>query len=284
MLSFMREHGPEDSPRPSEERAERRDSSAKELAVSSRVPANSAEESEEQGDAQRQQRRANGKSQMANGGGDACLSEGLAEEYLTVSTRNKNARRSTMLLGVLFGIGLLCLWFMIKKSTPRTAEGAVVSNEEAQIEMAITQLTGVRSEMFNRMDEIVKKFYEFSDVRQVKVNELVKNPFEQEIFLVNVQEISDNKEGDFDPDSEMIRWQQMRERTEGMQLMSLMKSDAGNCCMIDERILYEGDTIKGFKVIQISDSFVKLEWDPELDEGSLGAESEGVEIILKLLE
>jgi hypothetical protein len=41
--------------------------------------------------------------------------------------------------------------------------------------------------------------------------------------------------------------------------------------MINDRILYERDSIRGFKVRQISDSFVKLE-------------SEGVEIVLKLSE
>jgi len=41
--------------------------------------------------------------------------------------------------------------------------------------------------------------------------------------------------------------------------------------MIDDKILYEGDSIKSFKVSQIGDSFVKLE-------------SEGTEILLKLSE
>ena len=39
--------------------------------------------------------------------------------------------------------------------------------------------------------------------------------------------------------------------------------------MIDDKILYEGDSIKGYKISQISDSFVKLEL-------------EGVEIVLKI--
>jgi hypothetical protein len=39
--------------------------------------------------------------------------------------------------------------------------------------------------------------------------------------------------------------------------------------MIDDKVLYEGDIIKGFKVRQISDDFVKLEL-------------EGLEIELKL--
>ena len=176
-----------------------------------------------------------------------------------------------MVLGVLFVTGLFCLWFMINSSAPQAASGEVVSGEESRIEQAIARLTGVRSEMFNRMDEIVKKFYEFSDVQQVQVNELVKNPFEYEIFLGNVSEISDNKVG---------QREDSRQSAESMQLMSLMQSDAGNSCMIDDMILYEGDTIKGFKVIQISDIFVKLV-PLEAQEKSL---TERTPIILKLSE
>ncbi len=257
MLSFMREREPEDS-------------SAKELPASSKVLTDSTEESGEQGDTQRQQRIANGKSQMANGG---------VEEYLTVAAQNKNARKSTMLLAVLFGMGLLCLWFMIKKSTPQTATGAIISTEETQIEMAIARLTGVRSEMFNRMDEIVKKFYEFSDVQQVKVDELVKNPFKLEIFLVNAKEDSDTKEGDSLIGADAIRQQQIRQQAKSLKLLSIMQSGQGNCCMIDDKILYEGDSIKGFEVGQIGDSFVKLEWNSERDNERLG-----IQIILKLSE
>ena len=194
-----------------------------------------------------------------------------AGKYFSVAARAKNARKSTMLLGVLFVTGLFCLWFMINSSAPQAASGEVVSGEESRIEQAIARLTGVRSEMFNRMDEIVKKFYEFSDVQQVQVNELVKNPFAYEIFLGNVEEISDNEGG---------QREDSRQSAASMQLMSLMQSDAGNSCMIDDMILYEGDTIKGFKVIQISDIFVKLV-PLEAQEKSLTGRTP---IILKLSE
>ena len=92
------------------------------------------------------------------------------QEYLTVAAQEGRVRKGTILLVVLFSAGLLCLWFMIKKSTPQTASAETVSTEESQIEMAITRLIGVRSEMFSRMDEVVKKFDEFSDVQQVNVN------------------------------------------------------------------------------------------------------------------
>ncbi len=186
-------------------------------------------------------------------------------EYLTVATQKKRTRKSTRLLAVLFIIGLLCLWFMIKKSTPKAVSAASVETEDTLIETAIARLTGVKSRIFNRMDEIVKKFYEFSNVPQVKVNELSKNPFEVETFLANLRK----KPGAGEIDAQKLWQQQIRYKSEGMQLLSIMQSNGRNCCMIDDKILYEGDSIEGFKVLQIGDSDVKLE-------------SDGVQIILKL--
>ena len=37
------------------------------------------------------------------------------QEYLTVATQENRARNSTIMLAVLFIIGMLCLWFMIRK-------------------------------------------------------------------------------------------------------------------------------------------------------------------------
>jgi len=119
----------------------------------------------------------------------------------------------------------------------------------------------------------------FSDVRQVEVDELKKNPFKAEMFLGDLKEA-----GGLDVDDEIEAEQQLRQQAKNMQLLSIMATDAGNCCMIDDKILYEGDSIGGFKVRQISDSFVKLEWAPKRPEMHLAGQSECVEIVLKLLE
>jgi len=204
------------------------------------------------------------------------------EEYFTIAAQNKNVRKSTMLIGVLFGIGLLCLGFMIKKSAPKTASASPDGTDEAQIELAIARLTGVSSEMFSRMDQIVKKFYEFSDVLQVKVNELVKNPFELEMFLSNLMKKMDVQEQTVDVDPELIIQQQLRQKAKKLQLASIMQSDQGTCCMINNKILYVEDSIDGFGVIQIGDTFVKLKWIGQEDSESLS--SDGLEIVLKLSE
>ncbi len=217
-------------------------------------------------------RTATGKGSMPNADGQ--------QEYLTVAAQSKNVRRTTCMLAVLFGMGLLCLWFMVKKSAPQTASAAPVSAEEAQIEMAITRLTGVRSEIFNRMERIVKKFYEFSDVQQIGVDELAKNPFKRGIFSGDLRTGSDTEKKGLDK-IRLMKQQQIK----NLELLSIMQSgqkDGGWCCMINDKILYEGDSIKGFKVRQISDSFVKLEWAPKAGEQRSASLIEGAEIILKL--
>lgn len=176
------------------------------------------------------------------------------QQYFTVSAQGKNVRKMTMMLAVLFGIGLLGLVFMIKKSVPGTAAAASNAAEETKIEKAIERITGFGSDLFNRMDQIVKKFYEFSDVRQVGVNELVRNPFEQEMFLTDGGKTADST------GNGMIM-QHIEQGTKGFQLFAICQTEQGNFCMINDKILYEGDSIKEYKVSQISDDFVKLEFE-----------------------
>ncbi len=191
------------------------------------------------------------------------------QEYFTVASHGKAVRRSTTLLAVLFVIGLICLWFMVKKSAPQAASANEVTPEEIQIETAIARLTGIKSEMFTSMDEIVSKFYEFSDVLQVKVEELSKNPFQFEIFLSNLKNKATVAEELTGIDPEAIWQQQIKQKAKELKLDSIMQSDMGKCCMINDKILYAGNSIDGFNVLVIEDNQVKLG-------------SGGVEIVLTL--
>jgi len=206
------------------------------------------------------------------------------QEYLTVATSGKRTRKSTTLLAVLFIIGLLCLGYMIKKSTPKTASAASDDTQEMQVEAAIARITGVESEMFSSMDEIVRKFYEFSDVLQVKVSELVKNPFKIEMISANKEEESRVEITGSEVDVELAKQKQIRKKAKEMKLLSIMQSesDKGACCMIADNILYEGEYIRDFKVRKIGDGFVKLVWDPSRGNGSSEQDSDTVEIMLIL--
>jgi hypothetical protein len=173
------------------------------------------------------------------------------QDYLTVKSRDSQVFKGTILLAILFGTGLVCLFVMIKKSSPQSASAGTqeqVNTEEAQIEAAIARFTNVnvKSEMFGQTDQMVKKLYDFSEFQQVGVSELVKNPFRTEQFWSN-----QNDDIETSP-------RKYSNGTENMQLLSIMQLNNADCCMIDDKILYEGDSIQGFTICQIENNWVKL--------------------------
>ncbi len=169
-------------------------------------------------------------------------------EFLARAHHGKNLKQSTIILAVLFTVGAVCVWFMIKKVTPPPADAAV-GTEEAKIENAIAQLTGIRTEMDTRMGDIVTRFSEFSDVEQVGVADLKKNSFAIELSV-----------GDFEHTLEPGRRKEVEERAQGLQLWSIMASPQNACCMINNKILYKGDKIDGFTVTKINSRFVEVEF------------------------
>ena len=208
--------------------------------------------------------------------------EDSAQEYLTVATNTKTLRRSTMLVAVLVAIGLLCLWFMIRKSQPQAASAKQVDQEEMTIESAIGRFTGISSEMVTKMDQILKKFYEFSNVLQVQMSELAKNPFEVEIFAKDIKPETALARND-EEQAAMIRRERLKQRASTLGLLSVMQTGRANSCMINDKILQQGDTIEGFVITSIGGDYVELAWRGDSETGSVPpAETEESKIVLKL--
>jgi hypothetical protein len=206
---------------------------------------------------------------------------GENQEFLTVTATKSSLRRSTILVAVLVAVGLAGLGYMIRKSQPQSAYGQASQEEEDKIEVAISRLTGVSSEMVSRMDEIVDKFYEFSDVSQVGVGELVKNPFEAESFMGAIKEEVSAPQ-DNAARAAWLRRERLKERAKSLKLLSVMRSEDGNACMINDRILRQGDTIEGFVVTEIGANSVLLSLQPK--GAASAAETEDLTIMLKLAQ
>jgi preprotein translocase subunit SecG len=165
------------------------------------------------------------------------------KEYLAPAEHGKNAKRTTIILVILFTVGSLCVWFMIKKAAPRVA-AAAVSTEEAQIENAIAQLTGIKTQMHSRIDQMLGQFYQFADVDQVGVGQLKKNPFRHELYVSDFESLLDKEP--------------QNSTGTDLQLWSILQTEQGNCCMINDKILYEGDWVSGLKIVRIKDKYVEL--------------------------
>jgi hypothetical protein len=210
----------------------------------------------------------------------ATSDEAGPQEFLTVSTNSRRVHRSTIFVVILIAIGLVCLWFMIRKSRPQAAS-AKQADEEAKIESAITRLTGVRAEMTTKINEIVRKFDEFSDVFQVDVAELSKNPFEMQSDVRDIPEEIVNEQDDAIR-AALMRQKRMQDSARQLRLLSVMQSDGSSSCMINDAILQEGDLIGDFRVTTIGRDFVQLTWESGATPGGPVSETEDLRILLKL--
>ena len=174
-------------------------------------------------------------------------------EYLTVSGHGQKLRQSTILLIVLFGVGALGVWFMVKKTTP--AQAVTANDDQTQLEAAIAQLNNMQSEMNTQMDSVVGRFYQFSSVGQVDVSDLKKNPFRRELGAAF-------GEDEFDRDRQnqkLLAEDKARRAAAALQLWSITATPRGVCCMINDKVLYVGDEINGLTITNIENKAVTLE-------------------------
>lgn len=199
-----------------------------------------------------------------------------SQEFLTVAANSQSLRRSTIMVGVLVGIGVVSLLLMIRRSAPQAASARETANDQ-KIESAISRISGSRTEMADRMDEIVKKFYQFSDVTQVKVSELAKNPFEAEGAALDPTVVFDNSADR----AELLRLQRAR----SLKLVSIMRTpQQGTSCMINDQILQQGDIIEGFKIVEIGNNYVALVWLSGETAEAGTSQTDEMKTILKLSE
>ncbi len=205
------------------------------------------------------------KDQQQDNSGGPEMQQTDQRDFLAPANNNKTVKQTTIMLMVLFTIGALCLWFMIKKTTPAQADAAT-NTEELQIEMAIAQLTGIKTEMNDSMGQIVEKFHQLSEVEQIAVSELKKNPFKRDTGLDSLQDAAKA-----DGSRKLILRKQTEEKAKQLKLWSIMASDKGGCCMINNSILYVGDAVDGFTVTAVKKQEVELE-------------SNGIQLILRMPE
>lgn len=177
------------------------------------------------------------------------------DDFLTVSGHGQKLRQSTIMLAVLFVAAAAVVWFMVKKTTPATAE-ASTSQDQAQLEEALAQLNTMQAEVNSQMNSVVGKFYQFNNVEQVSVDELKRNPFKREVG--GSQDIDGANFAE-------LELKQIRETAErqaaGLKLWSITKTARGKCCMVNENLLYIGDSIAGMTVKSIDEKAVTLEYN-----------------------
>ena len=194
-----------------------------------------------------------------------------------VLQKKKQVLESTVMFVVLFVFSLYCLLFVVAKTEPQAAVASQINVEEVRLDMAIAKLTSTGADAFNEPERIVKRFYDLDNIQQIKVNQLTKNPFKLESLHADITSgrrvVTDT-----------MQKIGLMEQANSMQLLSIIATNSGNSCMIDYKLLYEGDTIRGFEITEIADSYVKLELKLNSYEDDSKIQPEAMKIILRLSE
>jgi hypothetical protein len=166
-------------------------------------------------------------------------------EIIEPAVQEKNVRLTTFILLAAIAVVLAAIWLIHKKAAPAQT---IAGDQQLQIETAIAQLTGISTENVDQVDQLVKKFYEFTDFGQVSPKQFRRNPFSSSSIASETADSLALKENNSD----------VKSNAQKMQLQSILQSKYGNCCMIDDALLYKGDKINGFEIVEIGADFVRL--------------------------
>lgn len=172
-------------------------------------------------------------------------------DYLLPAEHAKHLRQSTIILIVLFAVGAVVVWFMIKKISPQALLATGPSKAEESVDNYVKLVSGMEAEFSSAVDDLMGKFNQFSDVEQVGVRDLTKNPFKTDLAVSAVVNLPS--------DNEMfVKEAEQKARALQLWSISVMESPEKSCCMINDKLLYTGDVIKDFIVTHIEEKFVEI--------------------------
>lgn len=193
--------------------------------------------------------------QMEADAGQTPRDEGssLPADYLKPAAHAKNVKQGTVVLVLLFVVGAAGVWWMIKKAGLSHAQGAS-AEEAAQIDKALAQLTIFQADMSSQIDSVSSRFTQASELGQITVSDLKKNPFRQEWSL-------DQPVEDLSLRQTLMRKEEMQRRAGLLKLWSITAREQRSCCMINDKVLYVGDAIQGFTIKEILSDRVRIVYE-----------------------
>lgn len=171
---------------------------------------------------------------------------------------NSPQKSALLLLVLIVLVGGGGIYFMHMKAGPATAEA---SPETAQASTAINEFLTDGGKNLNQMkdmlrntEKVVQGFLQYPSMTQVKLEELIKNPFEGPIR----KEVAP-KDDSFEKIQRAMlekQKQEIRAAASQLQLQSILYSDSRGTCMISGRAYAQGQVINGFTIEKIDRTFV----------------------------
>ncbi|MFA6133125.1 MAG: hypothetical protein WC869_03795 [Phycisphaerae bacterium] len=179
------------------------------------------------------------------------------------TSRLRRLKQGNLLLVLLFGSGLACVYLMSLRNGPATASAQQQDND-AQVTTVLTELkagAAKRAQPTPKALAVVDTFYYQTRQRQIPPEQLAGNPFEfkqrksdQPAPVAAAQtENEETAAGELRQSDALAAVKQLR-------LQSVLTGPRGNTAMISNNLLSEGQVIQGWSVAKIMPREVTLTW------------------------
>jgi hypothetical protein len=190
--------------------------------------------------------------QQQNPGEDLNNSLAAGEtEFVATEEKKPVITQGMLYLLALVAVGGGGTWFMYKRQSPATASAASVEAAQAQQTIDNFLSTGpqgmkLMKEMLHNTESIVREFLEYPSVPQIPLSDLHSNPFR----------FSQAEPGKVDEDAAKKKKEEERalvlKASQALNLQSVMVNGTRSSCMINNKMVSEGQQIDQFVIEKIS--------------------------------
>ncbi len=178
-----------------------------------------------------------------------------ADDDMSYVISSKSSNRNTYILLTVCVLAIVGVWLAGLAHKKSADQSDSKSDKVNKLDIALAKLVGVKNTADSEL--LVNAFYELPGGKQVKLDELNKNPF------VLQEKIKEETQQDELPIAQKIlREKQLNSEAGALKLNSIMKGPKGNYCMINGEIYKTGDKVtESFTIKKIEINKVILEAD-----------------------
>lgn len=197
----------------------------------------------------------------------AALSAGdVGDANFVVEQTSKAPAKSTIALFLVLVVGAASVYFMYRRTGPQSASAA--SKETTEATKTISSFLSGKDSNIKAMESmlkntqlVVQQFLAYPSVTQVPLSDLRTNPFRYKEPSANggtQENLSDIAEKRRREEERVA----IRKSADGLQLQSIMFSDARKACMINNTLYRETQMIDGFTIEKINPNSVIVKNGP----------------------
>ncbi len=181
--------------------------------------------------------------------------DGGETPFIAVEEKKSAVSGTTLMMIGVSAIGALGVWLMVHRIS--SASAGTINTETKQAQQTISNFLGGGSASIKSMEtmlrntqKVVQQFLNYPSMTQVPLADLRTNPFRLKApSPVPASDAAEKRKRE----EERVK---MLKAVQGLQLQSIMYSDARKACMIDNVMYREGQQVEEFTVEKITQSSV----------------------------